>query len=102
MVRSSGILHALRERQHPALIGDFSLNAANSLTAAMYLELGLSRITPTHDLNGAQIAELARRVDPGKHRGSSLSAPAGISHRTLRVLPLSIDRNQLSGLRAPL
>ncbi len=64
VVRSSGILHALRERQHPGLIGDFSLNAANSLTAAMYLELGLLRITPTHDLNGAQVGELARRVDP--------------------------------------
>jgi putative protease len=66
VVRSSGMLNALRERQHSQLIGDFSLNAANSLTAAMYLELGLSRITPTHDLNGAQIGELARRVDPDK------------------------------------
>jgi U32 family peptidase len=65
VVRSSGILHALRERQHPPLIGDFSLNTANSLTAAVYLELGLFRITPTHDLNGAQIVELARRIDPG-------------------------------------
>jgi len=64
LVRSSGMLNALREHQHEQLIGDFSLNAANSLTAQMYLELGLSRITPTHDLNGAQVAELARRVDP--------------------------------------
>ena len=64
LVRSSGILHALRQRPHPPLVGDFSLNAANSLTTAMYLSLGLSRITPTHDLNGAQVAELARRIDP--------------------------------------
>lgn len=64
VVRSSGILQALRERLHPPLVGDFSLNTANSLTAAMYLGLGLFRITPTHDLNGAQIAELARRIDP--------------------------------------
>ncbi len=64
VVRSSGILQALGERQHPPLVGDFSLNAANSLTARMYLGLGLSRITPTHDLNGAQIGELARRIDP--------------------------------------
>ncbi len=63
VVRSSGLLHALRERQHAELIGDFSLNAANSLTAAMYLELGVARITPTHDLNGAQVGELARRID---------------------------------------
>ncbi len=65
VVRSSGILHALRDRPRPPLIGDFSLNTANSLTAEMYLALGLSRITPTHDLNGAQVAELARRVGPG-------------------------------------
>jgi putative protease len=64
LVRSSGILHALRERQHPPLVGDFSLNTANSLTAEMFLALGLSRITPTHDLNGAQVAELARRAGP--------------------------------------
>jgi putative protease len=64
VARSSGILQALRERQHPPLVGDFSLNTANSLTASMYLGLGLFRITPTHDLNGAQIGELARRIDP--------------------------------------
>jgi putative protease len=42
------------------LIGDFSLNVANSITAESYLALGLARITPTHDLNAAQIATLAR------------------------------------------
>jgi len=42
------------------LIGDFSLNVANSITAESYLALGLARITPTHDLNAAQIAALAR------------------------------------------
>jgi putative protease len=66
-VRSTGILYALNERPYPLQcqqwIGDFSLNTANSLTAAMYLDLGLSRITPTHDLNGAQVGELARKID---------------------------------------
>ena len=42
------------------LVGDFSLNAANSLTAQDLLDRGLLRITPTHDLNAAQIADLAR------------------------------------------
>jgi putative protease len=60
LVRSTGILHALREREHPPLIGDFSLNAANSLSAAEYLALGLTRLTPTHDLNAEQAAVLAR------------------------------------------
>jgi putative protease len=59
LVRSTGILHALREKPHPVLIGDFSLNAANSLSAAEYLTL-VSRLTPTHDLNAAQVADLAR------------------------------------------
>ncbi len=59
LVRSTGILQALREQKHPLLIGDFSLNAANSLSAAEYLKL-VSRLTPTHDLNAAQVADLAR------------------------------------------
>jgi putative protease len=62
LVRSSGILQALSQREHPLLIGDFSLNAANSVTAEAYLGLGLSRITPTHDLNAAQVADLARKT----------------------------------------
>lgn len=60
LLRSAGMLHALRAREHPPLIGDFSLNAANVLAARTYLELGLSRLTPTHDLNAEQVADLAR------------------------------------------
>jgi U32 family peptidase len=59
LVRSTGILHALREKAHPFLIGDFSLNAANSLSAVEYLKF-VTRLTPTHDLNAAQVADLAR------------------------------------------
>lgn len=60
LLRPAGLLHALRDVDHPPLIGDFSLNAANSVTAETYLALGLERLTPTHDLNAAQVAELAR------------------------------------------
>ena len=60
LVRSAGMLEALRERAHAELTGDFSLNAANALTAAELLAMGLSYLTPTHDLNAAQVAELAR------------------------------------------
>jgi putative protease len=59
LVRSTGILNALRGKENPFLIGDFSLNAANSLSAAEYLKL-VGRLTPTHDLNAAQVADLAR------------------------------------------
>jgi putative protease len=62
LVRATGILHALREKAARTLIGDFSLNAANSISARLYLDRGLSRVTPTHDLNGAQIADLAQRI----------------------------------------
>ena len=66
LVRSAGLLHTLGGRPHPPLIGDFSLNAANALTAAELLALGLDAITPTHDLNGAQVADLARRAGPAR------------------------------------
>jgi putative protease len=65
LARSAGLVEALRGRAHPDLTGDFSLNAANALTASALLELGLSRITPTHDLNAAQVAALARAVGGG-------------------------------------
>lgn len=63
LVRATGILQALRDREDLFLIGDFSLNAANSLSAAEYLKL-VSRLTPTHDLNAAQVADLARDAGP--------------------------------------
>jgi U32 family peptidase len=71
LVRSTAVLDALRNKGAHQLIGDFSLNAANSLTAETYLELGLTRITPTHDLNAAQISALARELG-----GASLEAVA--------------------------
>lgn len=65
VVRASGILQALRDEGRE-LIGDFSLNTANTLTASAYLEMGLERLTPTHDLNAAQVAALAREVGAGR------------------------------------
>jgi putative protease len=62
VVRSGGLLHALQNEPHAPLIGDFSLNAANALAADTLLKLGLERITPTHDLNAAQVAALARSI----------------------------------------
>ncbi len=62
LVRSAGLLQALRETGHPPLVGDFSLNAANVLAADTFLKLGLHRLTPTHDLNAAQVAALAERI----------------------------------------
>jgi U32 family peptidase len=66
LVRSSGLLYALQSEAHPPLIGDFSLNAANLLSADLFLRLGLLRLTPTHDLNAAQIGALAQAIGPDK------------------------------------
>ena len=66
LVRSTGLLEALRHRKHPALIGDFSLNAANTLTARELLSLDLAILTPTHDLNAAQVSDLARQIGAGR------------------------------------
>lgn len=62
VVRSGGLLEALRGRHQHPLIADFSLNVANQLTADTYFKLGVDRITPTHDLNADQIARLAEEI----------------------------------------
>lgn len=43
----------------PELIGDFSLNAANAITAHELLQAGLSRITAAYDLSANAMTELA-------------------------------------------
>ena len=65
LVRSAGLLQALKTNStetRPALVGDFSLNIANVLTAQAFLDLGLQRLTPTHDLNAAQVGDLAGSI----------------------------------------
>lgn len=59
LVRSTGLLHAMQSIEHPELIGDFSLNTANSPAAQIYFDLGITRLTPGHDLNAEQVADLA-------------------------------------------
>jgi putative protease len=62
VVRSGGLLEALQGRHQHPLIGDFSLNVANQLTADTYFKLGVDTITPTHDLNADQISKLAQSI----------------------------------------
>lgn len=65
LVRSGGLLEGLQGvPDAPPLVGDFSLNAANVLSARELLALGLARVTPTHDLNARQVGELAALVGP--------------------------------------
>ncbi|MBN1562935.1 MAG: DUF3656 domain-containing protein [Anaerolineae bacterium] len=62
VIRSGGLLEALQGRHQHALIGDFSLNVANQITADTYFKLGIERIAPTHDLNADQICRLAQGI----------------------------------------
>ena len=79
LVRSAGFLQQLNNLGGPGALvprtdnvyipelrGDFSLNAANVLSASLLLHAGLSRLTPTHDLDALQIADLAKAVGPSK------------------------------------
>lgn len=62
VVRSGGLLEALQSRHQHPLIGDFSLNVANQISADTYFRLGIDKITPTHDLNADQINKLAQEI----------------------------------------
>ncbi|MGI9517304.1 MAG: DUF3656 domain-containing U32 family peptidase [Pirellulaceae bacterium] len=69
LVRSGGLLFDLLQQpadQLPPLIGDFSLNIANVVSANDWLQRGLAAITPTYDLNAKQIKQLARWVNPSQ------------------------------------
>jgi putative protease len=46
------------------LIGDFSLNVANPMTALVFKNHGLERLTISHDLNSAQILSMLRQSPP--------------------------------------
>ena len=60
LIRSTGLLNRLKGTAD--LTGDFSLNAANSISAHELLSQGIQRIAPTHDLNALQVRALALQV----------------------------------------
>ncbi len=104
LVRSAGLLHAAaRAAAAPAtLIGDFSLNAANALSAAELLADGPGGAHPdARSERRAGGRPGARACGARADRGHRLPAPAGFPHRTLRLLPLSFHRHELPGLRPP-
>ncbi|ULH16831.1 DUF3656 domain-containing protein [Deinococcus sp. KNUC1210] len=65
LVRSGGLLEGLQgAADRPELHGDFSLNAANVVSARALLGLNLTRLNPGLDLNARQVVELAELVGP--------------------------------------
>ena len=65
LVRNLASIDYFREALPDAeLIGDFSLNVANDLTAALLLKAGLKRLVPSFDLNWEQFKALFKHADP--------------------------------------
>ncbi len=62
----AGIDYFRNELPDATLIGDFSLNVANDLTADVLLEAGLARLVPSFDLNWDQYAALLAHSDPAR------------------------------------
>jgi putative protease len=69
LVRNLAALTYFQEvrRMQPALrlIGDYSLNVANEITAALFAEQGVTRMVPSYDLNMTQLEKMLGRIDPG-------------------------------------
>jgi U32 family peptidase len=63
LVRNIGGLEWFRERGIP-FVGDFSLNVANPLTAALLMELHPQRLTVSYDLNADQVRDLLAAAPP--------------------------------------
>ena len=65
LVRSAGLLHDLQQAKLAdgcELIGDFSLNVSNAVSAFEILDRGITRFAPTYDLNSQQIVDLTQHV----------------------------------------
>lgn len=63
LVRNAGGLAFCLKREVP-FVADFSLNAANELTAALLKERGAQRVTASYDLSFDQLDDLIRAVPP--------------------------------------
>lgn len=65
LLRNLTALHHYRHRSDLIKIGDFSLNAANPITAKILKEsAGLSRLTISYDLNISQVLDLLAKTPP--------------------------------------
>lgn len=67
LVRTLAAQHLLRERAPGLeLVGDFSLNVANSLAAALLFAHGFPTLTPSYDLNIEQLLALLEASDASR------------------------------------
>ena len=63
LIRNLGALDYFRSTKLP-MIGDFSLNVANALSADLFITEELERLTPSYDLDITQLLELLRSAPP--------------------------------------
>jgi putative protease len=66
LVRNLGAIEFLRTECSIPLIGDFSLNVTNSLTAEYLLGKGLATVNTSYDLNQEQLLDMISHSDPSK------------------------------------
>jgi U32 family peptidase len=63
LVRNYGALQFFR-KQGIAIVGDFSLNVTNELSAAFFMHEGLARVTASYDCNREQLLTLVAAIPP--------------------------------------
>jgi putative protease len=67
LVRNLAAISFFQERfARMLLIGDYSLNVTNELTAGLFVDSGLKWLVPGYDLNLEQLESLLNRSDPGR------------------------------------
>lgn len=64
LVRNLGGARHFRELDQMAVIGDFSLNVANPITARRFIEQGFENLTISYDLNIGQVLDLLGSAPP--------------------------------------
>jgi putative protease len=64
LIRNLGAIAHFAERGELPLVGDFSLNVANPLTAQHFIGKGLERVTISYDLNIEQVLDLLQAAPP--------------------------------------
>jgi putative protease len=63
---ASGFPRDARDAQRPLLVGDFSLNVTNSITARYLLSQGLDAVTASFDLDDAQLFAMLQATPRGR------------------------------------
>jgi putative protease len=53
-----------QQAPHLAMLGDYTLNVANEITASVYAAANVQRIVPSYDLNWQQLQAMLGRINP--------------------------------------